>query len=864
MLRELLLIALLVPGSDPNDLASLSGVVRDQAGTPLPGVMVTVTPVEPGESRTPITDDHGRYVARELAAGSYRLRAELPGFGIAIRDHVQVGSQERAVLNLILASTTTSPFSRTDLRELPSQGTRNAQFPPPPGQSRKTPFRFGGNLELGGRTFPDRPARSDRGKFEEYRDIPRGLFLEDLRFSLGSNEGTHVSEFRARRIGQRDQRFLVRSSTPGRYEFEFVWDQIPHVFSNTARTLYQETGRGVLVLDDAIQSAVQAAPNQTAIGALLSGFLAQAHDVDLAIRVDRAPVLFRLTPTPDWEIRADYTRTRKDGERPIGALTGYSNEVPEPIAQSAHDLRLTTELARQKWQLQFSYNPSLFRNDVDVVVWDSPLRLTDSTGSGPAQGRHDLAPDNTAHTASVLGAVNLPPHSRISGAFSYGLRFQNDALIPHTINTAHSNPALDLPAASLHGAVHTRLANIGFTTRPRRPISIAARYRLYEIDDRTPTLTFPGWVGTDFTLRTGTRGTVTSTRFSYTKQNAGVDLSWRLRTPLALKLGYDWERWDRDARVRAVPVSDEHSTKISLDYTPFDSWLTLRTSYAHARRRTSTYNTFAHLASTVTSVEFARLVPNGTSQSPLLRMYDQADRDRDRVDFLADVTLRDTLTFTPTVSFRNDDYPSSTFGLQHDRSWAAGIDSFWNPSERVALFASYTREQFRARQRSRYRPFLGDFTPRVDNDTYDWVGSNVDTVDTLAFGSDASPIPGKLDVNVIWNYSRAIGRMHAFNPVTPAGGTPAWDAAARASDLPDITDPFNQFDASLRYSFTRDWFARLRYVFERFNFSDFRTDNIQPYMGNVDPVAAPRAVYLGAQIRPYTAHILAFSIGYEF
>lgn len=871
MLKEVLLITLVIPGGFSElPTASLSGIVQDESGARLPGATVTVIHAESRASQTPATDEAGRYLVRDLVPGGYLVRAELAGFQATLITGLRLGSGEATVLNLMLTRANGGAIGWTQMNKdaaaLRQAGSRQTNDQPSPIARLAEPRgpKFGGVVELGGRTFPDRPSRSDRGKFEEYRDIRRGLFVQDLRLHFGGKEASYSTEFRAKGVGQRDQNFLARSSKPGLYELEFGWDQIPHVFSNTGRSLYTETGRGILALDDAMQSTVQAAPNQAAIGSLLKTFLAGAHDMDLRMRVDRAPLFFKVTPTPDWEIRAEYTRTRKEGNRPLGALTGFSNEVSEPVEQSIHDLRFTSELHRGKWQLQFSYDPSIFHNDVDVLVWDSPLRLTDSTNSGPGRGRHDLAPNNRAHTATVTAAANLPSRSRLTGTFSYGWRFQNDNFIPHTINSALADPALALPTNSLSGDVHTRLVNVGFTSRPRRAILVGARYRLYDFDDRTPSLTFPGWVSTDFTLRTGARGTVTSTRVNYTKQNAGADLVWRLQPPLSLKVEYAWERWDRDERVRAVPVSDEHTPKISLDYTPFDNWLLLRASYARSRRRTNAYNTFAHLASTVTPVEFARLVPHGTSQSPLLRMFDQADRDRDRADILAELTFGEALTFTPTLSFRNDDYKNSVFGLQRDRSWAAGTDISWSPSERMTFFVSYSREEYLARQRSRYRPFLPDFTPRVDNPTYDWVANNEDTVDTVVVGVDTDLIAKRLDFHLAWTSSRAIGTMRAFNPVTPAGGTAAWDAAARAGDLPDTTDPFTQLEASLRYRFKNEWFARLQYLFEKLNFSDFRTDDIQPYMGDIDPVVAPRAVYLGAQIRPYTAHVLAFSIGYQF
>jgi len=727
-------------------------------------------------------------------------------------------------------------------------------------------LKLDGEVEVGGRVFVDRPSKRDSGKFEEYRDIPETAFLRDLRLRLESEDESYFLELKAREAGEDDQSFLLRSSKIGRYEFEFEWDQIPHVFSRTGRSPYSETSRGVFELPDAIQTTLQGAAAAARPGILQNFLATEARDIDLETRWDTARFLLKYTPTPDWDLRAEYTRTQKEGERPIGTTFVFTNQVelPEPIDQTTHDMRVTAELAREQWQLQFSYNLSLFENDVDVLVWDNPLRVTDAVG-GPSRGRFDLAPNNIAHTVGLTGALNLPMRSRLTGTFSYGLRFQDDNFIPHTINSAivagcgpMNSPAC-LPAESLDGEVHTRLLNLQFTSRPLQDISVGVRYRLYDFDDQTRNITFPFVVRTDSTLVTDAAGNAesrTSSRFSYTKHNAGADVGWRLLTPLFLKVGYEWERWDRDERHREAPLTDEHTPKVSLDYTPFD-WLLLRASYAHSWRRISDYNPFAHLEHTVTPEEFVADVPQ--AQSTLLRKYDEADRDRDRVDFLAQLTLLDTLTVTPSVSFRDDDYKNSVLGLQDNESWAAGLDVSWSPMEGLTLFASYMREELFARQRSRYREPPG----QLENLTYDWVAKNEDVIDTFGVGLDAALIPKKLDLRLAWTYSRATGTMEAFNPLTPSGGTAAQNRSATAVDFPDIEDSLHQLEASLRYHITPAWFVRIGYIFEMFDITDFRTDDIQPFMGSVDP-ASGTSIFLGAQVRDYTAHILTFSVGYKF
>ncbi|MBI2216121.1 MAG: MtrB/PioB family decaheme-associated outer membrane protein [Candidatus Rokubacteria bacterium] len=700
----------------------------------------------------------------------------------------------------------------------------------------------------------ERPSNRDSGKFEEYRDIPSGAFLGGLDLRLTTKDDRYLFELKAQDAGEDDQNFRLRGSRLGLYDFEFEWDQIPHVFSRTGRSPYGETSRGVFELPDSIQTTLQGASAAARPG-LLRDFLAtSARSIDLETRWDIARLTLKLTPTREWDFLAEYTRTRKEGERPIGTTFVFTNQVelPEPIEQTVHDLQLAAAITRERWQLQFAYNLSLFKNDVDVLVWDNPLRVTDIVG-GPSRGRLDLAPDNVAHTASVTGAINLPGDSRLTGTYSYGWRFQDDSFVPHTINSAIVDPRLALPADSLDGDVRTQLLNLRFTSRPLPRISLGARYRFYDLDDTTRNLTFPARVRTDTSIITEP---LTTSRFSYTRHNAGADVGWRLLGPLSLTVGYDWERWDRDENHREADLTDEHTPRVSLDWTPLD-WLVVRTSYRHSWRRINRYDTFAHLAHSVTPEELEADAPQ--AQSVLLRKFDQADRDRDRVDLLAQISPLDTLVITPTVGVRKDDYKNSRLGLQDDESWVAGLDVSWSPTRTLALFTSYTREEIFARQRSRYR----EPPAQLENPTFDWVAENRDIVHTVGAGINWSMIPGKLDLRLDWSFSEATGRMQGFNPTPPSGGTAGQNASATAVDFPTITDQLHQLQASVRYNISKSWFVTGRYIWERFDVTDFRTDEIEPWMGGVD-ASTGTSIFLGAQVRDYTANILAFTVGYRF
>ena len=64
---------------------AIEGTVTDASGAVLPGVVVTVTNVDTGETRSVMTNDRGVYRAPLLPLGAYRISAELQGFKKYVR-----------------------------------------------------------------------------------------------------------------------------------------------------------------------------------------------------------------------------------------------------------------------------------------------------------------------------------------------------------------------------------------------------------------------------------------------------------------------------------------------------------------------------------------------------------------------------------------------------------------------------------------------------------------------------------------------------------------------------------------------------------------------------------------------------------
>jgi MtrB/PioB family decaheme-associated outer membrane protein len=705
-------------------------------------------------------------------------------------------------------------------------------------------FNVEGGIEAGGRFYLDsRPSSKDRAKFEEYRDMNPGLFLVGANLRLSRPDESLFGEFGGSKWGFSDQDYYLSFGRLGTWQFDFLWDQTPHILSTTARLLATEPHPGVFVLP---------APRPP-----LPVHNSAPYLDPIAVQWDKALMRFAYSVSPNLDFAAEYARTQKSGSKPMGMAFGSPGanfyEVLQPIDQVVHDFRLRAAFADPLYQIQFGYTLSVFSNDLNRIQADNPCFqnpgiCSTAEQNGPATGQSSLPPSNMAHSLNLAGGVNLPLRTRINGNFAWGLNLQNDSFLPHTINsspTFTSNPGLVLPDQSLHGLVQTWLVYLSATSRPFDPVTFTAKYRFYDYDDQGPTITFPATVVNDSAL-----GPLRSAgRWSYQKQDAGLDARTRLFQVFALTTGVGWERWDRNEH-REVPVSNEYFGKVALDATPTE-WLLARVSYIPSFRRISEYNTRAHAEHSV--VEDAEAAAAG--QSLLLRKFDEADRDRQKIEGQLQLTFADVFTATPSGAFRYDNYVNSPLGLQTETAWTAGIDLSWTPMERVSFSAGYTFEQILQKMKSRSRPVSG--TTTLDFSDFDWVSDLSDTVQTAYVGVKAALIPKVLDLRIDGAFANALGRIETSNPTTPVSGTAAQNATATAKPFPAFQDTLIRVEASLIYYFLKNWYARVGYAFEKWDKTDFRTDTLNPFMG-------VSSIWLANDLRNYTAHMMGLTLAYQF
>lgn len=705
----------------------------------------------------------------------------------------------------------------------------------------------------------DTDVDSNSSRFEEYRDLSSGFWLPRILVSGSGGGDDRYFDFSATNADRSDARYTLGYGVLGRYELTVDYNKIPHRFGNDGHMLWTRTGPGTYELPDPtqayLQNAIQTQYNTNRAGinygflnGLLQPFLATAQEIDLGLERNRLRATLDLGRMGALAWRATYTHEARTGTRPYGASFGFSNatELPEPIDYDTDGAQIAGEWNGKRGGIRVGYEYSSFKNNVPTLYWDNPFRFTSATdpsaysspGSGSiggaAVGFADLAPDNQAGTLFVGGRGKFGAWTA-NGQVDYIRMKQDDRLLPYTLNAAivgvdehgatfdPTNPA-NLPASRFDGKVDVLNATGNLGTRFADRFSLDFRVRYYDYDNGSSRIEVPGYVRYQAVWEAIARQSVP---YAYTRTDASAELGWDLTRTTRLALAVVRESWDRE--YREVASSDEDTIRLTADSNPLP-WLTLRASYDRGKRTTSNYD--------VEAAEATFVEPEGATNIPSLRRFDEAERDVDAWNLQVQLTPGDAWAVAFSSTGRKESYDAE-MGLLDDETANYNVDASYQLAQNQSLYGFYTfgdRDVFQRARQSGATPstnpldtWQADFTEKNDTLGLGWNGT---------FASRWHP-----DVQVRW--TKSDGKADLYSP---PGGAP--DVAVGFDNYEDIE--LTAVVATVGYDITDHVSAQALYRYEDFTIDSFILQGLQNYL--------PGALLLDPNNRDYTANVLGVTL----
>jgi len=417
----------------------------------------------------------------------------------------------------------------------------------------------------------------DPARFQRYQDIRDGVLFTDAKYATEAPEGDWSFKAAADNVGWRDQRFFGDYERTGRFTVSGLWNEIPQFYSVDTATPYTHTGDN-LVLDDATQRAIQSGQGN------LSSWIPLAPQFKLQERRDVGTLNFVATPTPQLDVKASYTMNRHVGALPWGASFGFGNdvEVALPYDSRANDFTLGAEWTNTRSMLNVAYTGSWFDNLDTPLVWDSPLRLDDST-SAPGRGRTALWPSNSAQTVSIGGFSKFAHRTQLTGFISFGSWKNDETLQPFTINSALTQ--LPLPRNTAQADAGVFSTNLNLVSRPQMDWRFSARFRRYDYSNNTPHFTISQYVSYDTSVNGANTGG--PELYAHNRTNFDADATWTKLQPVAFTVGYSRNNSGHDFRI--FESTGEDVFRLTADAVGSQA-VSFRAEYEHGSRTGSGLN----------------------------------------------------------------------------------------------------------------------------------------------------------------------------------------------------------------------------------------------------------------------------------
>ena len=233
-------------------------------------------------------------------------------------------------------------------------------------------------------------------------------------------------------------------------------------------------------------------------------------DVDLKVKRSSVGLGFWKSITPSFNFEANLKSEDKNGSRLFGngftcpssiapgcqgATTSNTGSavlmLPEPIDSNTTQVDVRLSYVGEKLNMSLGYYGSFYKNSNSIISPNIPggslyppvgtTALPLSTGlQGILSNPLALPPDNQAQFVDLTGNYALTDTTRVKFKLSYSQARQDQSFDGAGLTGAPAG------VANLGGAVDTKLALVGITSRPIPKLSLLADFSYQDKNDKTP------------------------------------------------------------------------------------------------------------------------------------------------------------------------------------------------------------------------------------------------------------------------------------------------------------------------------------------------------------------------------------------
>lgn len=776
----------------------------------------------------------------------------------------------------------------------PSGLLYQSPFVPPELVKSDLGWDYRGSVEAGVRGGD---ANNSAANFRQYEDPHNGFLLNNFNLSAEKDDEAKYLALFGGGVGYKDQYYGFAYGRWNDFKLKFFFDETPHVFTTTARPIWQGIDTNYLSLPpgltlgnsshDAIQAAVDGAATTT-----------------LGLVRKTAGLSFDKTLSDTWSWSASYTLEKREGTRPFGggfffnfaptpANVGASMETVEPIDYKTHDVLARLKYADATQQFNLSGHVSIFRNNIDTLTWENPFNIdpAQANATNIQRGRVALYPDNEAYNVKAEYAQSFPSfyNSRFTASGALGRMHQNDTLIPPTVNTgfagsgpqqfdlANWNTTEALSQKNADATIDTALVDLGYHLVPIDKLSLHAKARFYETRNHTAYTAFnpltgqfgfPALDGALGTILPGENGFYTpgqtgsanwqyrSIPFAYKQYNYGLNGDYQLTTKTQLSGAFEREEFHRDFRERDWTWEDRWRIALNSRASEIATvWL----SYQYGDRRGSAYNYDPYTQFFTASLP-GYSNPDGEFPFTLadLRKYDLADRKQNLVNARLNMILHEDLNGFVSMQYNSNSYPASYGRVDHQDQTSFNVELNYQPTALVNAYVFYSYQYSKLMQANITDQMIPGSSPNAGGANYPlgnaWTVSSKDRNSVFGLGLQYDLTRFKIDIKYMFSDARSrISYQENSNGATTIPLTPD----QIGTGFPDLTYRQHFAEADLIFPLRAKLASRFFYRYENTRIHDWHYDGLS------NDLLQQQRLYLDPGPQNYHANVLGVFIQYQ-
>jgi MtrB/PioB family decaheme-associated outer membrane protein len=604
-------------------------------------------------------------------------------------------------------------------------------------------------------------------KFGDYRGLEEdGAYLDiGGKLHYRGEDGLYF-DLGARDLWLDSRALDMRAGKQGRFEVRANYSEIPRYKGYGTASPYQGVGTDRLYLSDFIEYRSGALTN-------LDQFLIPVA-LDTRRKNFGAGLTFKLGS--GWKYHVDVQQQEKTGTRAFsgGAFVFSAAMFPAPVDYTTEQLNMGIEYAGKRAQLHLQYTGSDFDNGMNSVTWDNPF----SGGFGDSVSRSALEPDNSFNQISLAGSFRFSPNFRISGKASVGEAKQDDLFLPYSANPTFAG--LELPRDSLQGKLDISMFNLSarLFARLADGLDLTAQYKTSERDNKTPVDAF-----TPVLLEVFRSGDRYNKPFSYDRSQSKVELRFRPVYYFRLNAGVREDTVERT--LQEVAETEEDTTWGEVQLSP-TAWLNARFKVDNQEREATPY---------------LPLETYGRAQNPRMRLFNLAERDRDRSTWELDLVPNEKFGISFSYYSTDDEYTNSLLGLTASEETSRSVDLNFMFSEQVNVYVFYSEDEIESTMAN-----------AADFDADPWVSTSLDQVETLGIGVSGA-ITDKLSYGIDYVSSESDGDILT-------------DSGAGDTPFPALWTSLTSTRLYLHYKVSDRWGWSLDAYQEEYESTDWTIDGI--------------------------------------